>query len=300
MSVPGNKWPIGWILAGVGCLGAAGVTGTVGLAGIVWYVNSGGSSSGAPNPSRRASSGILSGTVRDESGKPIAIPGAKILISVTGISERSGERVSYRPPVNASGAYSAKVVPGLYHPINAEIEVSFNGATYLRDLHPVQANESDRPSGPGIIQDFVWKVSGAHFRYIQNPNPAAHTNWHGGSVHVRLSGYRNDLSRGVQPPPVGTRYVFTLTPVSKRIDGAPAKVMTFERTWASSRELDNGLLYDIPVAVYSLTGVQAGEGGGPLVFETSYAKYEPQMKIDFPATDVGRDPALHIVAFDRQ
>lgn len=295
MAVTGKK--LGWILAGVGCLGAAGVAGTIVLGGVVWYVSSR-DTSGVPNPSRRASAGRLSGTIRDESGRPISVPGAKVVVSVSGIAERSAERVSYRPPVDASGAYSAPVVPGIYHPINAYVEVSFNGATYRRDLHPVQPNDADRPSGPGIVQDFVWKLSGPHFRYTQNPNPTNHTNWYGASVHVRLSGYRNDLKRPGQPPPVGTKYLFTLTPSTPRIDGSPAKTLTFERTWMANGELDNGLLYDIPIAVYALTGAQVG--AGPLVFETSYAKFETQMKIDFPASEVGLGPALHIVSFDRQ
>ncbi|MCM2257208.1 MAG: hypothetical protein NDJ94_16300 [Vicinamibacteria bacterium] len=298
----GKKLPLAWILAGAGCLVVGGGAAVVTLGGIVWYSTTRGSSgSGAPDPGRRASSGKLTGTVRDERGKPINVPGAHVRIMVSGISERSGERVNYQPPVNASGAYSAPLVAGIYHPIQAFAELTFNGSSYRFELDPVQPNVSDRPSQPGIVQDFVWKLSGPHHRYRQNPNPKNHTHWYGGSVNVSLSGYRNDLRQPVQPPPVGTKYVFTFTPQGNRVDGAPAKVMTFERTWTSGGELDNGLLSDIPIAVYTMTGVEVGAGGQrPLIFETSYAKFEPQVKIDFPQSGIGSGPHVAILSFDRQ
>ena len=158
-----------WILAGLGCLGMAGAAGMLALGGAVWYLSSRAESSGAPDPARRASSGKLTGTVRDERGQPIQVPGARVRIMVSGISERSGERVNYQPPVDGSGRYSIPLVAGIYHPIRAEAEISFNGSTYNFELHPVQPNDSDRPAAPGIVQDFVWKLSGPHFRYLQNP-----------------------------------------------------------------------------------------------------------------------------------
>ncbi len=258
-----------------------------------------------PNPppsSTTPKAGTLKGTIRDERGNPIAVPGVKYYVSISGVSEKSGERVSYNPPVKADGTYSATLVAGTYHSVSARIEITFNKSSYRFDLDPVQDNTADRESKDGIVQDFVWKLSGPHFRYAQNPNPSTFTNWYGGSVNVRLTGWRNDLNKGVEKPPVGTKYVFTFTPMSKLVDGSEGKVVTFERTYTDRGELDNGLLPSVPIGIYRFTGVEIAPGGAErgLIFETSYAKFEPQAVVDFPADEILHGPHVHQLSFDRQ
>ncbi len=61
----------------------------------------------------------IRGRVLDERGNPIAVPGAKIQISVNGVSAKSGEKVHYAPGVLADGSYSLPLVDGIYHPPSA-------------------------------------------------------------------------------------------------------------------------------------------------------------------------------------
>jgi hypothetical protein len=246
-----------------------------------------------------AKSGMLTGSIRDEHGKPISVP-VKYVVSINGIAEKSAEKVGFRPGVKPDGTYESKLPAGIYHPLSAEIEVKFNNNTYRRELDPVQDNTADRDSSAGIRQDWVWKISGPHFRYRDKADPKNHTNWYGGSVNVRLTGWRDDLNKPVTQPPAGTKYTFTFTPTSKLIDGSDAKEIKIERTF-DGRDLDNNLLSDIPIAVYKLTGIETTPDGKTrkLVFGTAYAKYEPEAKIDFPATE-RLDPHLHILAFDRE
>jgi hypothetical protein len=249
-----------------------------------------------------AKPGMLTGTILDERGKPISVPGVKYHVSISGNSEKSGEKVQYNPAVKPDGTYESKLVPGTYHSVSAKIEVKFNNNSYMFDLDPVQDNTSDREAANGIHQDFVWKVTGPHFRYRETPDPTNHTNWYGASVKVRLSGYREDLKKGVEAPPAGTKFTFTLKPVGKQIDGVDAKEMKFERTFTDRRDLDNNVLNDIPIAIYKMTGVETTPDGKirKLVFETSYAKYEPEMRIEFPYSEILHGPHIPIVAFDRE
>ncbi len=301
------------MLAGiVACAGVA--VGVVGLAGgAIFYLLSGSVpppvTSPAPDVAPPAGPGAgtvtrpgsLTGTIRDEQGRPIAAPGARCLIGVEGISEKSGEKVDYAPGVRPDGTYEARLVDGVYHPIRAVLEVAWNGSSYRFDLDPVQDDTADRDSKDGIVQDFVWRLSGPHFRYRQNPDPKSWTHWYGASVRLSPSGYRNDLSQPVTPPPDGTRYSFTLEPVGKRIDGAEARTLTFERTF-TGRDLDNPLLHDVPLAVYTLTGVELSADGQrhPLVFETSYAKFEPAPRVEFPMDEIVHGVHTPSFAFDRQ
>lgn len=290
--------PLGWILAGAGCLAVGGTVGTLVVGGLVWYATTRGEGSGAPDPNRKPRANKFTGTVRDERGQPIRLPGANVRVMIEGVAERSAERVSYQPPVDRSGHFQTQLVAGNYHPPRAQVEIAFGGQRFILELHPVQPNLSDRPSRPGILQDFVWKLTGERARYAGAADPKNHTHWYGASVHVSRSLYRNDLKRPTPALAAGTRFVFTLTPQGPRVDGSPAAVVRFERTWTGS-ELDNGLLDDIPLAQYVLTGVQVGaDGQRPLIFETSYAKFEPQAQIHFGA-NIGT-PNVLLLSFDAQ
>jgi hypothetical protein len=244
--------------------------------------------------------GYLTGSVLDERGQPIGERG-RVSVWVDGISAQSGETIHLSPPVRPDGTYEARLVDGIYHPVRASVEVTFEGSTYRFDLDPVQDDTSDRESGPGIVQDFVWKLTGPRAGYRANPDPSNHTHWYGCSARVRLTGWRDDLNRAVERPPEGTRYVFTLAPQGTLIDGSQARALTFERAYTGG-ELDNGNLHDIPLGTYSMTGVEVAPDGArrPLVFQVEHARYEPTAKVAFPASEVLHGPHIPAFDFDRQ
>lgn len=284
-----------WILAGVGCLGLAGAAGTIAVGGAVWYLSTR-DAGGAPDPARQARGGRFAGTVLDERGQPIRAKGAHVRVMIGGVGARSAENISYQPPVDARGRFQVSLAEGNYHAPSAQVELPFAGHRFILELHPVQPNDVGGPSSAGIVRDFVWKLTGERARYQGAANPTNHTHWYGASIRVNRSMYRNDLKRATGPLAAGTRFVFTLTPQGPRVDGSAASVVRFERTWTGS-DLDNGLLNDIPLAQYVLTGVQVGaDGQRPLVFETSYAKFEPQQAITF-AANLG-SPQVPILSFD--
>lgn len=258
----------------------------------------------APPPASadRARPGHLVGTILDARGSPIAAP-AKAVVSVAGIGLQSGQEVTYRPAVKPDGTYEARLTEGTYHPVQATVEVAFGGSTYHLELEPVQDNTADRDSAAGIVQDFVWKLTGPHVRYAANPDPKNHTHWYGCSIGLRPSLYRNDLKRPTERAPAGTRYVFTLEPTGPLADGSQARAVTFERAVTTPGELEHdGRLHDIPLGTYTLTGVEVAADGArrPLVFETSYATFEPAARIVFPARGVGHTPDVPLLEFDRQ
>lgn len=301
------------MLAGaVACGGVA--VGVVGLAGgAIFYLRSGsapppvtspapvGAAPAAPAASTAARPGYLTGMIRDEQGHPIGVAGARCMVGVEGVSEKSGEKVDYAPAVRPDGTYEARLVEGVYHPIRATVEVAWNRSSYRFELDPVQDDSADRDSKDGIVQDFVWRLTGPHFRYRQNPDPKNWTHWYGASVRVSPCGYREDLKQPVPEPPAGTRYTFRLEPLGKRIDGADARTLTFERT-AAGRDLDSPLLHDVPLAVYTLTGVELSADGQrhPLVFEVGYAKFELAPRVEFPMDEIVHGVHTPSFAFDRQ
>lgn len=253
-----------------------------------------------PPPTTKAP-GKLRGTIRDESGKAISVPGVKYQIFASGLATMSAQEVNVSPAVKPDGTYEADLVDGLWR-VRATIEVSWNKGTYHFPLDPVQDNLVDQPSKDGIIQDFVWKLTGPAQLYRQNPDPTNFTNWYGGSVRVSKAIYRNDTSTAPPKPADGTKWEFTLTPMDPTlIDGSPAKEKKFERSWTGD-DLDNNLLNDIPLGIYKLTGIEMAPGSGPvpLVFEESYAKFVSEVKIDFPVDEIiGGGPFVKNLPFDK-
>ncbi len=242
---------------------------------------------------------MLTGTIRDERGQVIKVAGAKFRVGADGVAEQSAEEVSYAPPVDANGNFQIKIVAGKFR-VRATIEVSWNGGTYTFDLHPVQDNTVDQDGATGVVQDFVWKLTGPIPLYSQNPDPKNSTNWYGGAVTVYPLTYREDLKAPATPDEAGTKYSFKLVPTGTLIDGSPAKELTFERSFDGSR-MDNQTLQDIPLAVYTLTGEEITPGGEkfPLVFGTAYAKVESAPVVDFPVDGIISGPFKAQLPFDR-
>jgi hypothetical protein len=214
--------------------------------------------------------GFAAGRVLRQDGRPIAVEGMRIGVTVRGISDRTGQVVSYSPTVGADGRYEVKLEPGTYRPPAGVVEVPFNGRHYRFELDPVQRAAATFDAKAGIHEDFVWHLSGPRASGAGGgaPDESRAGDWHGGPVTMRYDADRPDLGRRLSPPPRGTRAVFTLTPTTALADGREGKPITAEREFDELAGLKNPLIPDVPLAMYSVTGVELRPDGQrhPLLF----------------------------------
>ncbi len=252
--------------------------------------NTAASSSGGASPSASAGAntssgpkaGYATGKILQQNGKPIDVPGAKITIDLNGVSSKGGEKVNYTPKVNADGSYEQKLADGAYRFNGAWMYVPFDGKQFRFDFEPVGDDKSDRDSDNGIVQDYVWKLTGV--RPGHESDPANFTNWYGVSVNMQFQSYRNDIKKSVSKPPAGTKCVFTLTPVGKLIDGTDGKPLTFEREFDPQLSgLKNGNLENIPLGVYTVKGEEVRADGTkkPLLIQQAFAKFGESTEVHF-------------------
>lgn len=201
-----------------------------------------------------AAANVIAGKVTMEDGGALRGEIKDIAISIHGVSE-AAEKVSYAPAVKPDGIFQQKVAGGQYGFDPATITVLYNGGEFTFPLEPVgNLWHKNRDAAEGIVQDFVWKVTGpTPFGKSEGLNPGNQTHWYGMSIDLRADGWRNDLNAAPTAIPVGTKLVFTLKPGGKSIDGRDLEPMTFERTYSDETGFDADL-NDVPPAPYELTG----------------------------------------------
>lgn len=235
--------------------------------------------------------GYATGRITMADGKPIAVPYEDLRFSIEGTALH-GENASFTPIINPDGTYKQKLSAGSFKFSAfsfATIKLPYEGKKYTLQIEPVGPNwNRNRESADGIVQDYVWKPTGAHL--LSDGDVNKHTNWYGGSVAVRLGNVRQDTGKAALKIPDGTKCVFTLKPtVEKTIDGQPAKTLVIERkfseTWSQCDALN-----DLPVAHYELTGeVHLADGTKkPMLWHATYGKYQPSMPIRFEPDDTMR------------
>jgi len=181
-----------------------------------------------------------------------------IQLNIYGISEASGEKLSYTPAVKADGTYRQKVVAGQFSFNRGNITMIFNGTTeFTLPLEPVGSNwNKDRDAADGIVQDFVWHPTGpTPYGKTNGLDTRNHTHWYGLSVGMDWSSYRSDLKQPAPLPPDGTKLVFTCVPKSKAIDGTTPTTFQREMTIDAKAVYSTGGLNDLPPANYEITGV---------------------------------------------
>jgi hypothetical protein len=252
----------------------------------------------SPATSAPAQTGFAMGKLTEQSGVPITAKDAKLTVSLWGISDKSGGRISYTPQVNADGTYEQKIDDGMYTYDGAKIDVPFNGKHFIFDLEPVGDDHLDRDSRKGIVQNYVWKLHGV--RPGRDADEKLFTSWHGASITMQFQGYREDIRKPVAKGPAGSKCVFTLTPQGPLIDGHEGKEMTFSRAY-DTNGLDNPNLPDIPVGTYSIKGVEMEPDGTKktLLMQEQYGKYAESKTVEFmPQSSTGVWPAN--VNFTRQ
>lgn len=197
---------------------------------------------------------IAAGNITLEGGKPIQADVEDYLISLYGVSE-AGEKVRYSPAVK-NGAYRQKLVPGQYAFHAAKMKVKFGETVFLLPLEPVgKLWNKNQDAEEGIVQHFVWKPTGQANTYGRTPDPNNHTHWYGMSVGLMHQGWRSDLKKASAKLPAGTKLVFTVTPLSRSIDGRELKPRVIELDWKPDAVTPNNGLHDLPPANYEISGV---------------------------------------------
>jgi len=191
-----------------------------------------------------------------------------ITIDIGGVSE-AGEKIQYSPIVK-NGQYKQKLVPGQFYFGRSTVTLRFEGKEYMLKLVPVGPNwNKNQDAAEGIVQDFVWKPTGQAETWGDKADLNNHTHWHGMNLGMRFAGWREDLSAVAVRPPDGTKLVFTLTPLSKSIDGRDLQPIVFEREWRDKDSTPNDDLNDFPPANYEITGIATLPDGTtkPIAFQ---------------------------------
>jgi hypothetical protein len=279
---------------------------------------------GARTPPRP---GYATGRIFDTDGRLLDRPNAKVTVELLGISAATSEKVTVSFNPDADGTYSRKLEPGLYYTPTAKIEFPFDSHTYRLPLVPIgppggepphadvpgflhrytgmvidppieiRLERIPRPSfraytqveeaGTGLVQDFVWRLSGTRPGAILDPEkPEA---WIGGSLQPNYVSLRQDIGRVVRPPPPGTRVFFIIRPISLLADGSQGKVIIAERKFeAAGGSLQKAFIHDIPLMKFEARGFEVTRDGKmrPLLFkrpngswgEVDLATFPPDLK----------------------
>jgi hypothetical protein len=221
--------------------------------------------SDGPGPPGERQPGWAKGRVLREDGKPISVDDAKIILIISGVRAKDGEKINFPPPdIHPDGTYAQKLEPGTYFPITGLIDVPFLGHAFRYDLDAVRPSggepDPSTDASKGLAQDFVWKLSGP--RPGVRPDEQTPGTRYGGAIKVVYESYREDLKRAVPPPPPGAAVVFTITPTSRLVDGREGQPKTFgPRPYNGPTGLANPVLMDIPQASYRLTAVEQTPDG---------------------------------------
>jgi hypothetical protein len=239
-----------------------------------------------------AEPGHFTGRVTFADGSPIRVPGVEYEITINGVTA-VGENNSFQPEVRPDGTFKLRLPQGLFRPAMGWIRVPFEGKSYSLWLEPVDPYKATRESAPGIVQNFVWRLTGQRPN-ARNPDAANATHWYGSTIPLIAAIYRNDISQTVKPLADGSKIAWTLTPTSKLIDGSDAKPLTVERTWRSGALVFDAL-NDLPPANYELSAVAtlpAGSTKTLLITDLEDARYKPKAKLKLRP-----DEALHHYGF---
>lgn len=204
-----------------------------------------------PDDPTPAAPHYLVGRVLGADGKPVALDGVRMEVQVNGFLADSLASITETVEVNRDGTYVKKLRKGTYRQPTARIEFPFRRATYRLPLVPVRGVSGQQESADGIVQDFVWRLTGPR------PGVRAEKNrpdtWLGGSAVLEYHSLRPDVGRVVRPAPAGTKVVITLTPTGPLADGSAGKPIQVTRTYnPTDTALNDALVVDLPLAHYQI------------------------------------------------
>lgn len=231
----------------------------------------------------KAEANYISGRVTMADGKPLTGDIKDITVSIYGVSE-AAERVQYSPALKPDGTYRQKVSGGQYAFNTGQITVLGNNNEFRYPLEAVgNLWNKNRDAAEGIVQDFVWKVTGpTPYGQSSGLDPNNATHWYGMCIGLRADGWRNDINKAPMTIPDGTKLTLTLKPMTKAIDGRELQTIAVERTY-SAGNWKNPDINDLPPASYELTGTATLPDGTvkPLLMQGrgDYPNYKPSVSI---------------------
>jgi len=189
-----------------------------------------------------------------------------------------------------------KPVNGLVVSVQAYANLKYGGQIYKMPLYPIDGlrdgggkGEFKANSGPGIVRDFVLKVSGLKPQFkafdkseIGNENGYV---FYGGQLTISLSESDDKeyttLQRTALP---SSKFTFTFTPQGPLLDGSRPQPIHRVATVKGA----NYYIYlsNIPLGIYSMTATLTNPDGTvvPLRLNTKRENYASSTKIQFDAS----------------
>lgn len=234
-------------------------------------------------PAATGAPGFVAGRVTLPDGSPLAGELQEVSISITGVS-MAGERVSYSPELLPDGRYRQRVAAGQYRFGGGTVTVRLGDRVFRLPLEPVGERwNRNRDAAEGIVQDFVWRTTGATpYGRSSGQNENNHTHWYGAHVSMGWQVWRADTKRPTTPPPEGTRLRFNVRPVSPTVDGRVLAPFIVERDWNPRSITPMKDLHDLPPADLEITGVALLPDGTskPLLFQGvgDYPNFRPVLR----------------------
>jgi hypothetical protein len=222
----------------------------------------------------KAEPGHFTGRITLADGSPISLKGVKYKITIVGVTA-AGERSGFFPVVAPDGTFKLRLPTGLYSPAHGTITYPFEGKNYTVRLDPIDPVEGMQEGAQGIVQNFVWRLTGPR-PDKENPDVNNATHWFGVTYSHVLQPYRRDTGKSVLPPPDKTDIIWTLKPVSKLADGSEAKPLTIERKWRDSLATPWDALNDVPPANYEVSAIAKLPDGStkPVLLTTNTREFK--------------------------
>jgi hypothetical protein len=199
-----------------------------------------GSGTGGGTGGSQPGAGTVTGLVLDTQGHPI--PNARVWMQpalTTGL---------YETRTGADGRYRANGLSWVPYYAKAWTEVNYNGKRYCLRLGMPKAADFDAfTAEQGAVRNFRWQLEGV----IEDLKD--YDGYFGGEARVFNYGTLES----------GAKVELRLAPTGPLIDGSTGKVIT--------RTVDDGMIYDVPIGVYTVTATMVRQGGGrvPLVIGPS-------------------------------
>lgn len=215
----------------------------------------------APIVKRRP--GHVVGRCVSAQGKPL--PGVRI--RVFGVTA-AGRDVNFEARTGADGLYAVKLPAGNFHVGWALFDAPApKGPAYSLPLHPVDGSVDDGPSGPGIVENFVLKLSGRISPLADAENELS---YYGGTIRLSGGAIPNaglfDDTRYRFPS--GSSLELTLTPQGRMPDGSTGKVHVLRKAVK-----DGTTFLDVPVGEYTIAASLVTADGTTKPLRVAVARY---------------------------
>lgn len=198
-------------------------------------------------PGGAAGVGTVSGIVTTEQGAPIE----DASITIDGTTFGGGDAVTTSARTGADGRYSVRLPDGRYS-VRGEIEIEYDGQTFVFPLAPKDGRADDQDSAAGAVEDLVWRTSGFRGGTLDRDDPGS---YHGTYIEA-LSPFWYSLATGApehEEPPEGSVTTFTITPKGPAIDGSTPAPRTHSVTWPVWSP-EPRYAKDVPVGIYEVSG----------------------------------------------